>query len=115
MLGIEHIQELVDLSKSNLNSYALNYQIAFDDGRTHFTTRPSYSAIHVGCAAATLPQKLVDSLLPNGRMVIPIGPEYGEQELFMIDKDENGKVHQKVVMSVKYVPLTDAKRQLSSY
>jgi protein-L-isoaspartate(D-aspartate) O-methyltransferase len=57
-----------------------------------------YDAIHVGAAAPSLPQELVDQLASPGRMFIPVGSyiQYIEQ----VDKDEHGNVTTKRVMGV---------------
>ena len=41
------------------------------------------------------------------RMFIPVGSSFA-QYIWVIDKDESGKVTRKKDMGVRYVPLTDA-------
>ena len=57
-----------------------------------------YDAIHVGAAAPTLPEPLVQQLASPGRMFIPVGVD--EQVIIQVDKDENGKVTKKELMGV---------------
>ena len=70
-----------------------------------------YNAIHVGAAAFGIPEELVEQLVPGGRMVIPLGPEFGSQWLEQVDKRLDGKLERKKLMGVRYVPLTDKERQ----
>jgi protein-L-isoaspartate(D-aspartate) O-methyltransferase len=66
-----------------------------------------FDAIHVGAAADELHSALVAALKPGGRMVVPVGPRYGTQELTVVDKDaESGRVSTRRVTAVSYVPLT---------
>ena len=46
-------------------------------------------------------------------MVIPVGPENGSQEIYLVDKDNGGKVTQRYILGVRYVPLTTKTHQLS--
>ena len=47
-------------------------------------------------------------------MIIPVGPENGSQEIYLIDKSEDGKtVTKQSIMGVRYVPLTNKQHQLN--
>jgi protein-L-isoaspartate(D-aspartate) O-methyltransferase len=68
-----------------------------------------FDAIHVGAAADELHAALLAALAPGGRMVVPVGPRYGGQELTIVDKDRaTGRVllPPRRVTTVSYVPLT---------
>ncbi len=47
------------------------------DGRWGYAAGAPYDAIHVGAAAATVPEALLEQLSPEGVLVIPVGPENG--------------------------------------
>ncbi|XP_067940036.1 protein-L-isoaspartate(D-aspartate) O-methyltransferase-like [Watersipora subatra] len=119
VVGIDHIEGIV---KDSLNNVARDPQLQalidsgrmellVGDGRLGYPPAAPYNAIHVGAAAATIPQALTSQLAPGGRMIIPHGPQGGHQELLQIDKKQDGTLTQKSLMGVIYVPLTDSEKQ----
>lgn len=78
VIGVDHIQPLVDLANENtgkseegrqlLQSGAIKYIKA--DGRRGWKEGAPYDAIHVGAAAAEHHQDLVDQLKAPGRYVL---------------------------------------------
>ncbi|XP_011566941.3 protein-L-isoaspartate(D-aspartate) O-methyltransferase isoform X1 [Plutella xylostella] len=120
VIGIEHIPELVTLSVNNLNADKPDYlksnrvKIVVGDGRLGYPEGAPYSAIHVGAAAPTIPEALIEQLKNGGRLVVPVGPRDGEQILTQIDKAMDGTTTLKKLMSVVFVPLTDKDNQLQA-
>ncbi|KAJ6263752.1 hypothetical protein Dda_2323 [Drechslerella dactyloides] len=117
VVGIEHIQELVDLSIANLRKDPQlsrwlddgTITIVRGDGRRGFPTGAPYNAIHVGAAAKEVHGDLVEQLARPGRLFIPVvgGRGFGEQSIWHVDKDGEGAVRKQEKYGVMYVPLTD--------
>jgi protein-L-isoaspartate(D-aspartate) O-methyltransferase len=109
VVGIDYLAPLVDLSIENLRNDGCTVSDRLDirlgDGWLGAPDKGPYNAVHVGAAASTIPQALVDQLALGGRMVIPVGPNGGEQYLLQVDKDATGKVTSKRICGVRYVPL----------
>ncbi|KAK0570059.1 hypothetical protein OC861_000366 [Tilletia horrida] len=120
IIGIEHIPELAEASKENLQDDGLGQHLASGrievhtgDGRLGWPPGAPYSVIHVGAAAPVIPQALIDQLARPGRLFIPVGEH--SQDIWEIDRAEDGSVTRRKVMGVRYVPLTDASSQWPKY
>lgn len=70
-----------------------------------------WDVIHVGASAVQLHEELVRQLRAPGRMFIPVNDnvddEDGDQHIWTVDKDKEGRVTKKRLFGVRYVPLTD--------
>ncbi len=75
------------------------------DGYKGWPEHAPFDAIIVTCAPDQIPQPLVEQLKEGGRMVIPVGPEGGVQELYLLEK-HGGEVKQRAVLPVRFVPMT---------
>ncbi|KAI9773323.1 MAG: hypothetical protein M1840_007538 [Geoglossum simile] len=116
VIGVDHIQGLVDMATSNMGKSKSGHtlleskrvQFIKADGRLGYKEGGPYDAIHVGAAAASLHQPLIDQLKCPGRMFIPVGSDRYSQHIWVIDKKEDGTVEKKRMFGVSYVPLTNA-------
>ena len=121
VVGIEHIPQLCEKGENNISKNhkkLLNDKkiiLVCGDGRKGYKEYAPYKAIHVGAAAPQIPKDLYEQLDKNGRMFIPVGGQYDSQYICVVDKDINGKITERRVMSVNYVPLTSAEKQLGNY
>lgn len=119
IVGIDHLSGLVDLGKANLAKDGIELgdkeggvQVVLGDGRKGYTPCAPYKVIHVGAAAPTIPQDLIDQLDRPGRMFIPVGEH--NQDIWQVDKAADGSVNKTKLFGVRYVPLTDAHKQWRS-
>ncbi|XP_043687098.1 protein-L-isoaspartate O-methyltransferase 1-like [Telopea speciosissima] len=119
-VGVEHIPELVATSINNIQKSQAapllkggSLSVHVGDGRLGWPEFAPYDAIHVGAAAAEIPQQLIDQLKPGGRMVIPVGNLF--QDLKVVDKNLDGSISVRTETSVRYVPLTNREDQLRGY
>jgi len=117
VIGIEHMEELLQSSIDNISSghpHLLSngtLELMLGDGRHGFLDGAPYDCIHVGASSPSVPQALVDQLKPGGRIIMPIGPYEGGQQLEQLDKLSTGIVLRKPLLAVRYVPLTDQHKQ----
>ncbi|ORC85545.1 protein-L-isoaspartate O-methyltransferase [Trypanosoma theileri] len=122
VIGVEHVEQLrqrsSDVVKKHFAQWVNEGRISFikGDGRDISKLFPnsqsSFDVIHVGAAAASVPQTYFDSLKPGGCLVIPVGEEDATQFLRIYRKDLNGKVEMKTHGRVQFVPLTSLGHQI---
>ncbi len=104
VIAIERIPELAERARRTLEYLGYdNVKVVVGDGTKGYEPEAPYDKIYVTASAPDIPKPLLDQLKPGGRMVIPIG-RY-EQYLYIVDKDERGRIHKRVWGSVRFVPL----------
>ena len=103
--SIEIIPELARGSAERLKSlgYA-NVTVREGDGYRGWPEEAPFDGIIVTAAPERIPQPLLEQLAPNGKMVIPVGGFF--QELKVFQKDANGRVTEKDILPVRFVPMT---------
>ena len=78
------------------------------DGYHGWPEHAPFDVIIVTAAADTIPPPLIAQLKNGGRMVIPVGPQFGAQNLVLVTKAA-GRVRTRTLMPVRFVPFTRAK------
>ena len=78
------------------------------DGGLGWNEQAPFDRIIVTANAPEIPKKLVDQLVENGIMIVPIGDDYSPQVLKKVIKREN-KILVENLMQVRFVPLIEGK------
>lgn len=81
-------------------------QVRIGNGYEGWPEAAPFDRIIVTCAPEDIPQALLDQLKPGGRMVIPVGRQYGTQYMVEVNKDKKGRTSQKRHYPVRFVPMT---------
>lgn len=105
--SIEIVEPLADEAKQTLHELGYeNIRLKTGDGYAGWPEHAPFAGIIVTAAPKTVPQPLLDQLMPGGRMIIPVGGQLFGQELIVIDKDIDGTIRQDELLPVRFVPLT---------
>ena len=104
--SIEIIPELARSAAQRLESLGYhNVSVKSGDGWHGWPEVAPFDGIIVTAVSPDIPPKLLNQLKVGARMVIPIGPRYGGQNLTVIVKTEEG-FEASEVLPVQFVPLT---------
>jgi len=102
---LEIIPELAAEAKKKLEEMGcVNVRVIVGDGWEGLPLQGPFDAIMVTAAADTVPEALEKQLAPGGKLVIPVGPRGGVQELLLVTKEE-GHLKRKNITAVRFVPL----------
>jgi protein-L-isoaspartate(D-aspartate) O-methyltransferase len=104
--SIEIVVPLADEARARLAGlgYA-NVTVRAGDGYRGWPERAPFDAILVTAAPPAIPQPLLDQLAPGGRLVAPVGPDGGAQELVVVERGAAGFTR-RTIIPVRFVPMT---------
>jgi protein-L-isoaspartate(D-aspartate) O-methyltransferase len=103
---IEIVPELAASAASRLERLGYeNVAVRSGDGWHGWPEAAPFDRIIVTAVADEVPPRLIEQLKTGGRLVMPIGPRYGGQNLTVIEKGDDGLSEQQV-LPVQFVPLT---------
>jgi protein-L-isoaspartate(D-aspartate) O-methyltransferase len=106
---VEIVKPLSIRSESILNRLGYKgFHIMTGDGYLGWPEYAPFNAILVTCSPTEVPPALVSQLAEGGKMIIPVGQEGYVQHLFLLEK-VNGKIKEKKVMAVRFVPMVNEK------
>jgi protein-L-isoaspartate(D-aspartate) O-methyltransferase len=113
LYSIERIKALQDRAKLILTQLGLrNVYFRHGDGFQGWAGHAPYDAIICAAAPTEIPKSLVKQLGPNGRLIIPVGPD-GRQELIRITRRVDARGEEFVTERlglVAFVPLVKGLR-----
>ncbi len=108
---IEIVEPLAERATADLKRLGYtNIFVRAGDGYQGWPDAAPFDAVIVTCAPDHVPQPLVDQLREGGRLIIPVGPEGGVQELVLLTKQAD-RLEKQAVLPVRFVPMTGEAQQ----
>ena len=102
---IEVLPELGKRAQKLLNELGFtNIYVSIGDGYKGWPEEAPFDAIIVTCAPENIPPALIEQLKDGGRMIIPVGPVNGVQNLIKGIK-KGKKLKTQDVLPVRFVPM----------
>lgn len=102
---IEIVPELARAASQVLRDQGFgNVSVRQGDGYAGWPEAAPFDAIIVTAGAVRIPPALVAQLRPAGRMILPLGPNWAEQQMTMVRKGRDGRVRIRSCGWVAFVP-----------
>jgi protein-L-isoaspartate(D-aspartate) O-methyltransferase len=107
---IEIIPPLAETATKTLKDLAYdNVSVRLGDGYAGWPECGPFDAIVVTAALGQVPPPLIEQLKVGGRLVMPVGAEYGTQHLTVVEKIAPDKTTTRAVAPVRFVPFRRSK------
>lgn len=104
---MEIIGALAQSASDRLSDLGIeNISVKEGDGYFGWPEKGPFDKIIVTAAAGHVPPELIRQLKAGGKIIIPIGNPYASQILTIIRKDNDGNLHSRQVLPVRFVPFT---------
>ncbi|MFD1553457.1 protein-L-isoaspartate O-methyltransferase [Putridiphycobacter roseus] len=104
VFSIERQKELFLKTRHLLPKLGYSPKLKYGDGYEGWESFAPFDKIIVTCGAPYIPQKLVEQLKPNGKLIIPVG-EGSQQEMILITKSSEGEIKQTREGVFSFVPM----------
>jgi len=102
---IEIIPTLAERAEETLRRLGYDaVEVKAGDGYLGWPDRAPFDGIIVTCAPEEVPGPLKEQLREGGRMVIPVGPQWTHQTLYVLTK-KGDTLEQKEIIPVRFVPM----------
>jgi protein-L-isoaspartate(D-aspartate) O-methyltransferase len=112
VVSIERYRTLADAARDRLKTLGYdNVTVLAGDGFAGAPERAPFDRIIVTAAAAQVPDALVAQLGEAGRMVLPLGPRRGPQQIVKLSKLPNRELAREDLIAVRFVPLLPGQAQ----
>jgi hypothetical protein len=106
--SIEYLPELAKFAAKNLDALGYRVELRTGDGYAGWPEAQPFDVIVVTAAPESVPAPLLDQLALGGRLVIPVGPEDGVQELVLYVRRRPGRdpssFERRSLAEVRFVP-----------
>jgi protein-L-isoaspartate(D-aspartate) O-methyltransferase len=103
VISIELEAELGERARELLSSLGYNVDVRIGDGSKGAPDEAPFAGILAAAAAPRIPVPLVEQLLPDGRLVLPIGSRW-EQVITLVRRTDDGFTQEPVEPAI-FVPL----------
>jgi protein-L-isoaspartate(D-aspartate) O-methyltransferase len=105
--SIEIIPDLATAAAARLAALGCDHvHVKAGDGWYGWPDAAPFHGIVLTAVGEQVPPRLIEQLAPRGRMVLPLGPQFGLQMLVVVEKAADGSLTREEILPVQFVPLT---------
>jgi protein-L-isoaspartate(D-aspartate) O-methyltransferase len=105
VFSVERLPPLAQTAKAALDQAGVrNVSVMVGDGTLGWRPYAPYDVILVAAASPDVPRPLIEQLATGGRLILPLGVR-NTQTLTLVTRDPNGRVSQRTLSDVRFVPL----------
>jgi len=105
--SIEIVPQLGESAAARLVELGFdNVEVRVGDGYYGWPEAAPFDGIVVTAAASQIPPPLIEQLKVGGRLVIPVGGGFFQQQLVLVEKQADGGITTRQLLPVRFVPLT---------
>ncbi len=105
--SVEIVEELAEYAKKNIEriGYADRVTMIHGDASEGLPEYAPYDVIIVTSAAPDVPKQMIEQLVPEGVLLIPVGGPHLYQELVRMRRSKDGKIEEESLGGVAFVPM----------